>query len=165
MPACSRSRPSGSARADHSTYDCLPPFAQRSSTDLAGRVLLETAPELVGKLVSPSHLAPELLAGRPLPAARRDLAHDEVFAGIAAFLRALARHAPLVMVVDNAQCIDAVSVDLLGYLARALREEPVFFVGLYRPGEILPRDGGRHRLEQVMHACNPNAHPAARSVR
>ncbi|HEU4593991.1 MAG TPA: AAA family ATPase [Pyrinomonadaceae bacterium] len=51
-----------------------------------------------------------------------------------AFLR-LSRERPLVMVFDDLQWADEVSLDCLGYLMRARREEPLLLVLLARAGE------------------------------
>jgi DNA-binding winged helix-turn-helix (wHTH) protein/tetratricopeptide (TPR) repeat protein len=56
-----------------------------------------------------------------------------------AFLR-LGRERPLVMVFDDLQWADEVSLDCLGYLMRARREEPLMLVMLARAGEAAEHD-------------------------
>ena len=62
-------------------------------------------------------------------------------------LGALARQAPLVLVVDDLQWADTGSISLLFHLGRHLAGGRILIVGAYRPEEVaLGRDGARHPL-------------------
>jgi predicted ATPase/DNA-binding SARP family transcriptional activator len=66
-------------------------------------------------------------------------------------LQAVARHAPLVLVVDDLQWADAGSINLLFHLGRQLAGSRILIVGLYRPEEVaIGRDGERHPLEPLV---------------
>ena len=66
-------------------------------------------------------------------------------------LQALARQAPLVLVVDDLQWMDLGSISLLFHLGRGLAGSRILIVGAYRPEEVeIGRDGERHPLEPVV---------------
>ncbi|MBS3784263.1 MAG: AAA family ATPase, partial [Anaerolineae bacterium] len=66
-------------------------------------------------------------------------------------LEALARHVPLVLVLDDLQWADAGSIHLLFHLGRQLPGSRILIVGAYRPEEVvLGRGGERHPLEPVV---------------
>ena len=65
--------------------------------------------------------------------------------------RALAGHAPLILLLDDLQWADSGSINLLSHLGKKLEGSRVMVVGAYRPTEIaLGRGGERHPLEAVV---------------
>jgi DNA-binding SARP family transcriptional activator/Flp pilus assembly protein TadD len=130
--------------------------AADAESDLPYAVVLEALRQLAGRpdaatrladlppavVADASRLAPELADLRPeLPA---PLASDSPGAS-SRFLRSLADvvaaccggAAPGLLVVDDAQWVDAASLEVLGYLARRLRERPICLVLAWR-GDDLP---------------------------
>jgi predicted ATPase len=66
-------------------------------------------------------------------------------------LAALAREAPLLLLLDDLQWADTGSVGLLFHLARKLTGIRILVLGLFRPSDVaLGREGGRHPLESVV---------------
>jgi predicted ATPase len=66
-------------------------------------------------------------------------------------LQALARQAPVVLVVDDLQWADAGSISLLFHLGRQLAGSRILVVGVYRPEDVaFGRRGERHPLEPVV---------------
>jgi predicted ATPase/class 3 adenylate cyclase len=57
------------------------------------------------------------------------------FRALAWLLRSLASQRPLQMVVENLHFADNASIEALGYLFEALRDDPVMLVGLMRPAK------------------------------
>jgi DNA-binding SARP family transcriptional activator/predicted ATPase len=75
-----------------------------------------------------------------------------LFKQYTAVLKAVARMAPLVLVVDDLQWADTGSISLLFHLGRQLAGSPILIVGAYRSEDVaLGRDGLRHPLEPVVH--------------
>ncbi|NIP17123.1 MAG: AAA family ATPase, partial [Xanthomonadales bacterium] len=76
---------------------------------------------------------------------------SDLFEQYTRVLQALARQAPLVLVVDDLQWADAGSINLLFHLGRQLAGSRILIVGAYRPEEVaIGRDGERHPLEPVV---------------
>lgn len=76
---------------------------------------------------------------------------SDLFEQYTRVLQALARQAPLVLVVDDLQWADAGSINLLFHLGRHLAGSRILIVGAYRPEEVaLGRGGERHPLEPVV---------------
>jgi DNA-binding SARP family transcriptional activator len=85
-------------------------------------------------------------AARPADPRQQDL-----FEQYARVLQALARQAPLLLIVDDLQWADRGSADLLLHLGRRLRGHRALLVGAYRPADVaIGRDGERHPLERVV---------------
>lgn len=61
-----------------------------------------------------------------------------LFDSVATFLRRAARLEPLVIVLEDLHVADKASLDLLGFLATALRGQPVALVGSFRYPDIEP---------------------------
>lgn len=134
--------------------------------------LLEFGPDLVGLLVPGAGVAVRLAklgvetskraglaekltqapaAARPDVPGQKGLDQGQIFEQYAKVLNALAKHAPLLLILDDLQWADNASTDLLFHLARRTESSRIFIIALYRPAEIaLGRGGERHPLERVM---------------
>jgi DNA-binding SARP family transcriptional activator/predicted ATPase len=76
---------------------------------------------------------------------------SDLFEQYTRVLQALARQAPLVLVLDDLQWADAGSISLLFHLGRQLAGSRILIVGAYRSEEVaLGRSGERHPLEPVI---------------
>ncbi|MGH7576845.1 MAG: AAA family ATPase, partial [Longimicrobiales bacterium] len=62
----------------------------------------------------------------------------QLFEAVVQLIRAMARHRPVALFVDDLQWADASTTDLLHYLTRALSEEPVLILVAVRPEELAP---------------------------
>jgi DNA-binding CsgD family transcriptional regulator/tetratricopeptide (TPR) repeat protein len=89
----------------------------------------------------------------PLPsfvsdsASLADLQSQEaLFAGTLAFLRELACHRPLVLVLEDLHWADQASLDLLRFVARSLNEHRILLVAIYRDDEVTRR----HPLSRLL---------------
>ena len=72
-----------------------------------------------------------------------------LFEGVARLHSALAAAAPVLVAIDDAQWLDADSVQLLHYLVRTLRGEHIAFLVAARPGDagsVVPFSAARERL-------------------
>ncbi len=89
-------------------------------------------------------LLPELATRAPDEAASGSepdpLAQHRLFEVILGVVERLAGDGPVVLVVEDVQWADRASLDLIAFLARALRDEPVLIVTSVRP-EVLERRG------------------------
>jgi len=79
------------------------------------------------------------------------------------FLTRLARHAPLLLALDNLHWADAGTLALLHHLSQRLNRSHVLIVGIHRPG-ALAREQGEHArfVGQVLHELA--RHPSAALV-
>ncbi|MBE9508568.1 MAG: tetratricopeptide repeat protein, partial [Chloroflexi bacterium] len=76
---------------------------------------------------------------------------SDLFEQYTRVLQALARQAPLVLVLDDLQWADGGSIGLLFHLGRQLAGSRILIVGAYRSEEVaLGRGGERHPLEPVV---------------
>jgi adenylate cyclase len=106
------------------------------SLDQLERILAQDAPDLVPRLplLAPLLNIPipdnELTTG--LDAKRRKRALESMLGD---YLRASAAQAPQLIILEDAQWIDPLSLDLLKSLARAIGDQPVFILLLFRPHE------------------------------
>jgi len=131
----------------------------------ACRSLAETSPALVGTLLPGAPLLarwtraagapPVWLANRATQSAVHEgfqgAGHAALRASVAAFLAALARQAPLLLLLDDLQWVDDSSADTLLHLARSASEQPVLVVGAFRSSEVAsPAQGGRHVVQQLL---------------
>ena len=79
------------------------------------------------------------------------LQQSDLFAQYARVLQTIARHHPLLLVVDDLQWADIGSISLLFHLARHLGGHRILMAGLYRPSDVtLGHQGERHPLEPVL---------------
>ena len=75
----------------------------------------------------------------------------DLFEQVTAVLRAIARDAPLLLIVDDLQWADLGSIGLLFHLGRRLSGSRILLLGAYRPEEMMVRRAGeRHPLEAIV---------------
>jgi DNA-binding CsgD family transcriptional regulator/tetratricopeptide (TPR) repeat protein len=96
------------------------------------------------------------LAGGPLPRLLTDARDDDplpreadrtrLFQGLLTWLEELAATGPVVLVVEDLHWADDSTRDVLDFLVRSLRGEPVFVLGTYRDDEV----PGRHPLRTML---------------
>lgn len=149
-----------------------PEHAQRlwSVVPEAGQALAEHAIDLVDRFVPGDELLLRLDAAMPAPArlaapAWRALLADRVrrrpapgplsqtnlFEQLTAFLCALARRRPLILLVDDLQWADAGTTSLLFHIGRRLAGHRILIVGAYRSDEVAhASDGARHPLAAII---------------
>ena len=76
---------------------------------------------------------------------------QNLFAQYTRVLRAISRHKPLLLVLDDLQWADNGSIGLLFHLGKRLEDCPILIIGIYRPADVaLGREGERHPLEPVV---------------
>jgi DNA-binding SARP family transcriptional activator len=140
---------------------------------LAARALVEQGPDLIDTLVPGAALLEraslaaagasasggrdwlpslQLLTGRkPTGPGAPGAEQTAIFEQVTRVLRALASHAPLVLVLDDLHWADAGSISLLFHLGRRLAGSRILVVGTYRAEELtIGRDGEQHPLEPVV---------------
>jgi predicted ATPase/predicted negative regulator of RcsB-dependent stress response len=135
---------------------------------LVVEALVEAGPDLIGTFVPSAALVGRAATFQPSSAewlARLDELverkatvpgapgpqQSDLFEQYTRVLQALRRHAPLVLVVDDLQWVDAGSVSLLFHLGRRLAGSRILIIGAYRPEEVaLRRNGERHPLDAVV---------------
>lgn len=133
------------------------------------RILVDVAPDLVGLLIPGGKILGELgkaiaknvgllddlerLMQRQGRAGAIGLAEQaRLFEQFTAFLQALSRSRPLVLILDDLQWADAASISLLFYLSRRIADHRILIVGAYRPDDVaVGRNDGRHPLEAALH--------------
>lgn len=95
----------------------------------------------------------EEFAGRsPASHAMPTSLQSDLFEQVARVLRRLARHAPLLLIVDDLQWADVGSINLLFHVGRQLAGSRILIIGAYRAEEVaIGRGGERHPLEPVVH--------------
>jgi predicted ATPase len=75
----------------------------------------------------------------------------QIFEQCVNVLRELAKHHPLLLLLDDLHWADAASIGLLFHLGRRLEGSRILLVGAYRPEEVaLGRAGERHPLDKVL---------------
>ncbi|MCB9107734.1 MAG: AAA family ATPase [Anaerolineales bacterium] len=119
------------------------------------QILKAIAPGLIGSLIS-HHVLPEPargeILGRPANlSANSQTSPNDLCEQVAHFLSELAQQRPLLLVIDDAQWIDAASVNMLFYLSRRLSTHRILLLVTYRPDDLaLGRAGDRHPLAPVI---------------
>jgi predicted ATPase/DNA-binding SARP family transcriptional activator len=135
---------------------------------IAAQALLESGPDLIDTFVPGAALVERAAACAPTGAdwltrlqdivdRKRttpiipSLQQSDLFEQYTRVLAALARQAPLVLVVDDLQWADTGSVGLLFHMGRHLIGSRILIVGAYRPEEVaLEIAGERHPLMPVV---------------
>lgn len=92
-----------------------------------GADIAQIVPELQERLARPLHRS-----------TGEEAARFRLFDAISTFLTALAREAPLVVVLDDLHWADTPSVLLLQFIAQHLRSVPLLILGTYRHAEVGP---------------------------
>ncbi|MCK5570015.1 MAG: protein kinase, partial [Spirochaetes bacterium] len=135
---------------------------------LSVETLLETGPDLIGTFVQGAALVSRAAAYaqkgavwltklKKLVERKAILPHDsmlqqnDLFEQYARMLQTLAKHQPILLVLDDLQWADTGSINLLFHLGRRIEGSRMLIIGAYRADEVaLGRDGGRHPLETVL---------------
>lgn len=82
---------------------------------------------------------------------RTQLSQAALFDQVTQFLCHLARHHPLILILDDLQWIDPGSVSLLFHLARQIAGSRILILGAYRSEEVISRRGKvAHPLQSVV---------------
>lgn len=132
------------------------------------RALVDTAPDLIEAFVPGETLlarARAVAPGRPewlerfeeivrrgRRAASPGQQPSDVLKEYSELIRSVARHRPLLLVLDDLQWVDAGSADLLFHLGRQIGRDRILILGAYRPADVaLGRGGERHPLRAVLH--------------
>lgn len=93
----------------------------------------------------------QLVARKASQSVDPSLQQAALFEQFTRLARALASHAPLIILLDDVQWADSGSINLLSHLGKKLEGSRVMVVGAYRPTEVaLGRGGERHPLEAVV---------------
>jgi adenylate cyclase len=134
----------------------------------AAQALVEAGPDLIGTFVSRVALlqrgrvfAPggaewlaqldALVDRKPSAPGMPSPQQSDVFEQFTRVLHALARHSPLMLLLDDLQWADLGSISLLFHLGRQLAGNKILILGAYRPEEVtISRDGERHPLQPVI---------------
>jgi DNA-binding SARP family transcriptional activator len=91
-------------------------------------------------------LHPDLADSLPLtPHADGAESRLRLFAEVVAVLDHVGRHAPVVLLLEDLHWADGSTLDLVAYLAHAVRERPVLLVATYRSDAVAP-EHALHRL-------------------
>lgn len=121
---------------------------------LCTQTLVDHGPDLIDVLVSGTRLRQcvmthpiaadrcraqlEVLASHPAQA--QDVPQRKLFEQVAQMLRALSKHNPLLLLLDDLQWIDHASADLLSYMAARLGSSRIMFLGTFRRSEVELKD-------------------------
>ena len=123
------------------------------SLPLAIQSIVEEGPDLLnsfvsgeallaqGKAYSPGdvgwlHPLEELVGHKASQVARTNLEQRDLFSQYTKVYQALARHRPILLLLDDLQWADLGSISLLFHLGRKIDESRILIVGAYRPSEI-----------------------------
>lgn len=93
-----------------------------------------------------------LVAGSAAGAGSAGQQQSALFAQFVRFLTTMARHSPMLLVLDDLQWADVGTIGLLFHISRNLAGQRLLLLGAFRPEEIaVIQDGRRHPLEPVVH--------------
>lgn len=65
------------------------------------------------------------------------------------FVKDLTSNKPIVIFIDDLQWVDDATLDLFYYMLNKIRDEPVFFIGTYRPEDVQVGDRLRNILQKA----------------
>ena len=135
---------------------------------VAGDVLLEFGPDLIGLLVPGASLLAKIgtktaqkaglveavskkVSGDGGSGGSSGLDQNLIFEQYVNVIRGIAEQRPLILVVDDLQWADTASIQLLFRLGRRLDGVKLMLVGTYRPNDVAAgRNDNRHPLEPVV---------------
>jgi DNA-binding SARP family transcriptional activator/predicted ATPase len=141
----------------------------RDALPVTARALVAEGPDLVGVFLPGAPLARRATAsastdrhwiGRLTNLVDRETSageargarQDDLFEQYATVLKSVARHVPLLLLLDDLQWTDVGSAGLLFHLGRRLADSRILIVAMYRSEEVaLGRDGERHPLSTLLH--------------
>ena len=79
------------------------------------------------------------------------LQQNDLFEQYTRMLQSLAKHKPILVILDDLQWSDKGSINLLFHLGRRIENSRILIIGAYRATEVsLGREGERHPLEPVL---------------
>ncbi len=108
-----------------------------------GQALLERATEIAPQEAIWLEQLTQLVTGESEP----KLHQKNIFSQTIAFLKAVTRQQPLLLILEDLHWADPASCSLLFHLSRNLSRSPILLVGTYRPEAMTFRwDGERHPL-------------------
>lgn len=88
-------------------------------------------------------LVPELVRPAPIQGERAGLqridpeqARFRLFDAVATLLRSVAQREPLVIVIDDLHDANLATLQMVRFLARALRDSPILLIGTHREAEV-----------------------------
>jgi hypothetical protein len=127
----------GAMARGYRVKSCHPADSERYLSFCGLADLLEQVPaQVLGGLPDPQREALEVaLLKRAAP--QTDADHRAISTAVTGLIRGVAAAGPVVVAVDDLQWLDAATAEVLAYMSRRLRSEPVLFMGAARnsPGE------------------------------
>jgi DNA-binding SARP family transcriptional activator len=143
-------------RGAHANQFACGPFAVALEDYAASRPEAERI-DLARRYPALARFVPSLGTGSPLPALGPDLCdyHLDLIPPIVRFLMDLARTQPVLLVLGDLHEADAVSLDLIRYLAHLAVGSPLLMVGALGDPDIEAGAGLRHMVEAMTreHLC------------
>jgi DNA-binding SARP family transcriptional activator len=112
-----------------------------------GRALLDRATAIAPQEATWLAQLTRLVTGEP----ELNLVQKDVFGQTTAFLKAIAGHQPLLLILEDLHWADPASCSLLFHLSRNLSNSPILLIGTYRPEEMTFRWGAEpHPLANLV---------------
>jgi predicted ATPase len=139
----------------------------QSVVQASTEALLDWGPDLIGTFVPGAALAAKIgskigkqtslsdklgkWVGKGQAGAAAPVEQNQIFQQYVNVITKLSTHAPLLLILDDAQWADSSSIDLLFYLVRRMQDSRILLVVIYRETELeLGRHGDRHPLLKVV---------------
>lgn len=125
------------------------------------QILSTAGPQLIDSLIS-RHILPEsgqpeltnLLIHKPI---NDQTSQSDLSEQVTNVLDQIAQQRPLLLIIDDAQWMDAASINMLFYLSRRLTNRQILFLVTYRPDDVaLGRAGDRHPLASIINEIQRN---------